>query len=138
METPSGHPPRIIDVSATVTPVDPVRPTPLHDPPPGSGGPPVHPLAALLMLLVANLWNLVDWAVVDWIVTVPVCFFMVFVPTYFIQKFLMKNRAGRAFAFALLLGVVAAVPTSITGTPVGLALLAWTGVSKLLGKPVAR
>jgi hypothetical protein len=50
----------------------------------------------------------------------------------------MKNRVGRAFLFALLLGIVAAVPTSITGTPVGLALLAWTGINKLLGKPMAR
>lgn len=144
MEPTKPPPPRIIDVSATVTPVTPgtpaeaIRPTRLDEPPPHPGGAPVHPVAALLMIIVDNLWNLADWAVVDWIITVPLCFFMVFVPAFFIQKFLMKNRAGRAFVFALLLGIVAAVPTSITGTPVGLALLAWTGINKLLGKPMAR
>jgi len=144
MEPPKPQPPRIIDVPAIVTPVSPatpreaVRPTRLDEPSPYPGGAPVHPLAALLMIIVDNLWNLADWAVVDWIITVPLCFFMVFVPAFFIQKFLMKNRVGRAFLFALLLGIVAAVPTSITGTPVGLALLAWTGVNKLLGKPMAR
>jgi hypothetical protein len=37
-------------------------------------------------------------------------------------------------SFAALLGALAAVPTSITGTPVGLALLAWTGLGKLFGR----
>jgi len=144
MEPPKPEPPRIIDVPATVTPVSPatpveaVRPTRLDEPPPHPGGAPVHPLAALLMIVVDNLWNLADWAVIDWIITIPLCFIMVFVPAFFIQKVLMKNRAGRAFAFALLLGIVAAVPTSITGTPVGLAFLAWTGISRLLGKPLVK
>jgi hypothetical protein len=34
--------------------------------------------------------------------------------------------------------VLAAIPTSVTGTPVGIALLAWTGFSKLLGKSPAK
>jgi len=144
MEPTKPQPPPIIDVPATVTPVtsatpvEAVRPTRLDEPPPHPGGAPVHPLAALLMLIVDNLWNLADWAVISLIITVPLCFFTVFVPSFFIQRFLMKNRAGRAFVLALLLGTVAAVPTSITGTPVGVALLAWTGISRLLGKPMAR
>ena len=101
-------------------------------------GPPIHPLAAVLLLVVDNLWNLAEWAVVDWIITIPLSFIMVFVPVFLIQKLLKKDRVGRAFGFALLLGVIAAVPTSLTGTPVGLALLAWTGISKLIGKPLAR
>lgn len=128
----------MIDVPATVTPIDPVRPTPIPEPPRSPGGAPVHPLAALLMIGVDNLWNLADWAVIDWLVTVPLCFFSVLVPVFFVQKLVMKDRTRRAFAFAVLLGAIAAVPTSITGTPVGLALLAWTGISKLLGKPVER
>lgn len=138
MEPPKIPPPQIIDVPATVTPVEPVRPAPIPDPPPSPGGAPVHPLAALLMMLVDNLWNLTDWAVLSLFITVPLCFVMVFTSTFIIQKLVMKNRAGRAFGFALLLGVIAAVPTSVTGTPVGLALLAWTGISRLLGKPTGR
>jgi hypothetical protein len=34
--------------------------------------------------------------------------------------------------------MVAAVTTSITGTPIGIALLAWTGISKLIGKPLQK
>ncbi len=148
MEPPKPQPPRIIDVPTTVTPVTPVtpaeviHPTRIPDPPPPAsgvpGGAPVHPLAALLMIVVDNLWNLPEVAVVDWPITCSLCFFMVFVPVFFIQKLLMKNRPRRAFAFALLLAGVAAVPFSVTGTPVGLAFLAWSGIGKLLGKPMAK
>jgi len=40
---------------------------------------------------------------------------------------------GAAFGYSFLLAIVAAVPTSLLGTPVGLALLAWTGISRLWG-----
>jgi hypothetical protein len=33
-----------------------------------------------------------------------------------------------------MLAVLAAIPTPITGTPVGLGLLAWTGLGKILGR----
>ena len=102
---------------------------------PRSGRAPVHPLSAILLLAVDNLWMLEDWAVVTWIFTIPLSFVSVAVPTFFIQKLVNKDRFARAFGLALLLGTIAAVPTSVTGTPVGLALLAWTGLDRLLGKP---
>ena len=95
---------------------------------------PIHALSALVLVAVDNLWNLAEWAVVDWIITIPLSFLTVFVPVFFLQKILKKDSNVRAFAFALLLGVLAAVPTSITGTPIGLGLLAWTGLGKLLSK----
>ncbi len=94
---------------------------------------PVHPLAATLLLVVDNLWNLADWAVVSWLLTVPLSFASVFLPSLLIQRFLEKDRWGRAFALAFALGIVAAVPTSVTGTPIGLALLTWFGLDKLVG-----
>jgi hypothetical protein len=114
-----------------------VRPVRIEEPRAASG-PPVHPLAAVILLLVDNLWNLADWTILDWIVSIPLSFVMVFVPVLFIQRRLMKDRWLRAICLASLLGVIAAVPTSVTGTPVGLAILAWTGISKLIGKPLAR
>jgi hypothetical protein len=87
-----------------------------------------------LLIAVDNLWNLADWAVVDWIVTIPLSFISVFIPVYLIQKHLKKDSNGRAMAFATLLAVLAAIPTSITGTPVGFGLLAWTGLKRLLGR----
>jgi hypothetical protein len=101
-------------------------------------GPPIHALSALLLLAIDNLWNLADWAVLTWFFTIPASFISVFVPVLVIQKALRKDSFGRAFLYALLLAIVAAVPTSVTGTPVGMALLAWTGLSKLLGRPGER
>jgi hypothetical protein len=127
-------PPKVIDVEV----VSESTGTPHAKSQSAAGGPPIHPLAAVLLLLVDNLWNLAEWAVIDWFITIPMSFVMVFVPVFLIQKLLKKDRFGRALGFALLLGIIAAVPTSLTGTPVGLALLAWTGVSKLIGKPLPR
>ncbi|HTI73026.1 MAG TPA: hypothetical protein VMF06_23835 [Candidatus Limnocylindria bacterium] len=91
---------------------------------------PVHPAAAALLLVVDNLWGLADFAIVDWILTIPACFITVFVPTFLIQRRLRKDSVGMALVKALFLGIVAAVPFSVTGTPVGLAILAWAGIKK--------
>lgn len=92
--------------------------------------PPIHPVAAGLLVAVDNLWNLADWAVVTWWVTVPLAFVSVFVPAVWAQRRLRRDSWGVALAKALFLGVVAAIPTSITGTPIGLALLGWAGVDR--------
>jgi ABC-type Fe3+ transport system permease subunit len=96
-------------------------------------GPPVHPLSALLLLVVDNLWLLPEFAVVNWVVTVPLCFVTVLIPTLMIQKGLKRQRFSNAFGYSLLLAIIAAVPTSLLGTPVGAAMLAWFGISKLWG-----
>jgi hypothetical protein len=103
-----------------------------------AGGPPIHPLAALLLVVIDNLWLLPEFLVIDLPITIPLSFLSVSVPTFFIQKLLKQQSTGRALAYAFLLGALAAVPFSVTGTPVGLAILAWTGISKLIGKPVPR
>lgn len=97
------------------------------------GGPPIHAASAALLVAVDNLWNLADWAVLTWLITIPSSFMTVAVPVFWIQRRLKGDPRARALAFAVLLGAIAAVPTSVTGTPAGLALLAWTGVSRLLG-----
>jgi hypothetical protein len=130
-------PPKVIDVEVVREPGEgrgPAESTPVTS----FSRPPIHPLSALLLLVVDNLWNIPEFLVIDWPITIPLSFFCVFAPTFFIQKLLRKDSAGRAFAYALLLGAIAAVPTSVTGTPVGLAILAWTGISHLIGKPLTR
>jgi len=57
------------------------------------------------------------------------------VPTYLIQRHLKNDSPERALTYATILAVLAAIPTPITGTPIGLGLLAWTGLGKLLHRP---
>ena len=89
---------------------------------------PVHPLAAALLVGVDNLWNLADWVAVTWLLTIPLSFFSVAMPVFLIQRRLHRDGWGKALFKGALLGVIAAVPTSVTGTPVGVALLTWAGI----------
>ncbi|MCU0786702.1 MAG: hypothetical protein MUC91_00690 [Verrucomicrobia bacterium] len=97
------------------------------------GGPPIHPLSALLLLVVDNLWLMPEFLVIDWVITIPLCFLTVLFPTLLIQKLLKKQTGAAALGYSVLLAVIAAVPTSLLGTPVGAAMLAWFGISKLWG-----
>ena len=129
--------PKIVDVEVVVEP-----PPQKHQSPAQHGdiarshptqGPPVHPLAALLLVVVDNLWLLPEFYIINWAITIPLCFITVLIPTLLIQKTLKKQTFGAALGYSLLLAVIAAVPTSLLGTPVGAALLAWFGISKLWG-----
>jgi hypothetical protein len=97
-------------------------------------GAPVHSLSALILVAVDSLWAVFDWLPPVWLFAIPGCFVAVSIPTYLIQRHLKNDSHGRALAFATLFGVLAAIPTPITGTTVGLSLMAWTGLGKLLGR----
>lgn len=115
-----------------VTPIEVLPPEPAAAP--GSDeGRPIHALSALLLVAVDSLWAVFDWAPPIWLAAIPFCFLAVFVPTFLIQRHLKNDSKGRALAFASLFGVLAAIPTPVTGTVVGLGLLSWTGLGKLLG-----
>lgn len=92
---------------------------------------PFHPVAAAVLLFFDNLWSLPEWMGLLLILTIPLAFISVFVPTFFLQRKSNGDSFGIAFGKAFLLGAVAAVPLSVTGTPVGVALLAWAGIQKL-------
>ncbi len=94
---------------------------------------PVHPLAATVLVFVDNLWMLADWNAVTWILTVPLSFMTVAFTTTLIQRFLHRDGWRKSLAKGFLLGVVAGIPTSVTGTPVGLALLTWAGIMRSKG-----
>ncbi len=97
-------------------------------PPAKSPGPLIHPLSAVLLIAIDNLWNLADWAALLWIVTIPLCFLVTFLPVFFIQRYVKRDHAGRSIAVALVLAVLAAIPTSITGTFVGAVVLGFAGL----------
>ena len=127
-------PPKIVTVSVDSQPATPDR---IESATPAQG-PPIHALSALVLLAVDNLWNLTEWVVIDWIVTVPLCFITVMVPVFLIQKFLKQNSTRKALAWAILLAAFGAVPFSVTGTVAGSALLAWLGINKLWGQPAMK
>ncbi len=91
------------------------------------GAPLIHPLAALLLIIIDNLWTLADWAVLAWTATIPLAFLAVGLPSFFIQKFMKGDPTGRALAVSSFLGVLAAVPTPITGTAIGALALGFAG-----------
>ena len=143
METPpkiSEVPARIIAAGtvAGVAPNDRGVPPPVLSVSPAVAAPadsrPIHALSATILVAVDSLWAVFDWAPPIWIVAMPLCFVAVFVPTFLIQKHLKRDSLARALTFASLLAVLAAIPTPITGTPVGLGLLAWTGLGGILSR----
>lgn len=119
---PSDRPPEL------PPPAPPALPTTSAGLPPKPDRAPFHPAASGLLVVVDNLWNFADFAVIDWFFTIPASFASVFGPVYWIQRKKHQDAVPVAVAKALFLGVVAAVPFSVTGTPVGLALLAWAGI----------
>jgi len=133
-------PPKISDAPTKVVPVEVLPPltTPPVLPRSVADGPPIHALSALILAAVDSLWAVFEWAPPLWIVAIPVCFLAVAVPTFLIQKYLKRDGNGRAVTFATLLGVLAAIPMPITGTAVGVSLLAWTGLGKLIGRTKSR
>ncbi len=90
-----------------------------------------HPWAAVLLIVVDNLWTLTGWAAFMWVITIPLSFLTVFLLTYLIQKRWRKDSTRKALAVAAFTGAVAAVPTPITGTAVGALVLGWAGVQSL-------
>jgi hypothetical protein len=106
--------------SSDVQPAPPPEPRPL-----------IHPLSAALLIAVDGLWTLADWAILAWEVTIPLSFLAVCIPTYLIQKHVNGDRSGRSLAVGAFLGVLAAVPTPITGTVVGGVVLAMAGLRSL-------
>ena len=130
------QPPKISDVPVKVVSVEVLPPVAAQAAPvaASAGGQPIHALSALILVAVDSLWAIFDWVPPVWIVAIPGCFAAVFIPTFLIQKHLKQDSNGRALTFATILAVLAAIPTPITGTPVGLGLLAWTGLGKILGR----
>ena len=91
----------------------------------------IHPLSAALLIAIDSLWTMADWAAFAWLVTIPLSFLAVFVPTYLIQKHFKKDPAGKSAAVAAFLATLAAIPTPITGTLVGTFVLAVAGLRSL-------
>jgi hypothetical protein len=91
----------------------------------------IHPFSALLLIVVDALWTIPDMAAIAWIATIPACFLAVAIPAFLIQRHMKGDGGGKSAAVASLLGVLAAVPTPITGTVVGAFILGLSGLRSL-------
>jgi hypothetical protein len=112
------------------TPIPSKNSDPLPVPAP-EGRPLIHPLSAALLIAVDGLWGLADWTVLAWVLTIPLSFLAVCIPTSLIQRHLGGDPGGRSLAIGSSLGVLAAIPTPITGTVVGAIVLAMAGLRSL-------
>lgn len=90
----------------------------------------IHPVSALVLMAIDWLWTLPDFVAAAWVLTIPLCFLIVSVSTSLIQKFVNKDNIGKSIAVGFLLGVLAAIPSPITGTFVGVLVLTLSGLKK--------
>jgi hypothetical protein len=97
---------------------------------------PIHPLAALATIVLDNLFTLPEIAGPEvWIFSVPIIGGLSLITTTMLQHYLAKDGWGESFAKGLVMGIVAGVPISITGTAVGGILLAWAGLHEWIKLP---
>ena len=98
---------------------------------------PIHPLAALATIVLDNLFTIPEIAAPElWILTIPLIGVTGFVSTLFIQHYLAKDSWGESVAKGLVMGIIAGVPFSVTGTATGGVLLAWAGLHEWLKFPI--
>jgi hypothetical protein len=136
-------PPKIQEVPAKSIPLEvlPAEKFPRPDDAPRQGQAPnssdprpIHALSAFILIAVDSLWAIFEWVPPLWIFAIPLCFLAVSVPCFLVQKYLKGDPNGRALAFASVMGVLAAIPTPITGTSVGLGVLAWSGLGRFFSR----
>lgn len=97
---------------------------------PNTGKPRVHPVSAVMVLLLDNLFFGAN-ALTGGAATPLVCatvFMVTSVGVFTTQKVLAKDRFSSSLAKAMVLGAIAAIPTPISGTIVGASLLAMAGL----------
>jgi hypothetical protein len=118
--------------------IEPSQPTPIeprHPIPPA----PIHPLSALATIVLDNVFGVFEivdpFALILTSVTVGV---LGTVTTMMIQRYLAKDSWGASVAKGLVMGIFAGVPFQVTGTAVGIPLLAWAGLHELIKLPISR
>lgn len=99
---------------------------------------PIHPLAALATIVLDNVFGWFE--LVPGMVVATSLFVggVGFLTTTFVQRFLARDGWGASIAKGLVMGVLAGVPYPVTGTAVGLPLLAWAGLREWIKLPARK
>jgi hypothetical protein len=101
--------------------------------------PPIHPLAALVTVVLDNVFGVVEF--VDPLVILFTSVILAAcgtLSTTLIQHYLAKDGWGKAAAKGLAMGIIAGVPFSVTGTVLGVPLLAWAGLHEWIKQTPTR
>lgn len=108
---------------------------PHHPVPPA----PIHPLAALVTVILDNVFGTVEL-----LNPLAILFTSVIVATVgalcatLIQRYLAQEDWGKAVAKGVAMGIIAGVPFPVTGTAFGVPLLAWAGLHEWIKLPPKR
>lgn len=90
--------------------------------------PPIHPLAALATIVLDNIFGWIELVDPLALALTSISVGVVgFLTTMFVQRYLAKDSWGASVAKGLVMGVLAGVPYQVTGTAIGVPLLAWAG-----------
>jgi hypothetical protein len=113
----------------------PMLPEPRRSIPPA----PIHPLAALATIVLDNVFGVLE--VVDPLALVFTSIgvgVIGTVTTMLVQHYLSKDGWGASVAKGLVMGIMAGVPFQVTGTAIGIPLLAWAGLHEWVKLPAAK
>ncbi len=101
--------------------------------------PPIHPLAALVTVVLDNFFGVFE--LIDPLMILFTSVMLAAVGTLsttLIQHHLANDPWGKAVAKGLAMGIIAGVPFSVTGTAFGLPLLVWAGLHEWIKLPPIR
>lgn len=90
---------------------------------------PIHPLAALATIVLDNVFGVFE--ILDPLALVLTSLgvgVLGTVTTMLLQRYLAKDGWGASVAKGLVMGIIAGVPFQVTGTAIGIPLLAWAGL----------
>ncbi len=101
--------------------------------------PPIHPLAALITVVLDNVFGVLEFVdplfILFTSLIVGACGTL---STKLIQRYLVGDGWGKAAAKGVAMGIIAGVPFSVTGTALGVPLLAWAGLHEWIKLPQRR
>jgi hypothetical protein len=100
---------------------------------------PIHPLAAMVTVVLDNffgVFEILDPLLI--LLTTSLVTIIGTASTSLIQRYLAKDEWGPAIAKGLAMGIIAGIPFPVTGTIVGVPLLAWAGLHEWVKLPASK
>ena len=101
--------------------------------------PPIHPLAALVIVVLDNVFGVFEIVTPIFVVLTSLALFTFGgLATTFIQHYMARDSWGVSVAKGLAMGIIAGVPFPVTGTVLGVPLLIWAGLHEWVKLPFSK